>query len=388
MKSDRSSTVAELSERQAMVLRALVSTYVKQASPVASLVLSKCMPKALSPASIRNTLAELHEAGLIDKSHVSAGRVPTPLGMSVFIERLLDLTDLAPREQRMLDRALDGVDAASTPRQTSHLLSEHTRQLGFVMAPRAEYLRMRSMHLVAVADRRVLAILVAENGGVIQRVFDYPERLTTRELERVAALLAERIAGRTLVGLRRLLEKEREQLRGDADQWMRRVWTLGLHACHQQDDDDLVIATRVALFDQPEFADPERIRGLFSALETNQKLLMLLRELAATDQGKAQVGLRVSLGQALDEPSLRDCALVAIPYGYLPSAHPGQKLQAGVGNRTPTVAGFEYSETPDAISADGSLGVLGVIGPQRMDYGRVIPFISYCAELVTRKMLA
>ena len=381
---------AELSERQAKVLRALVTSYVEHAGPVALGTISQRMPTSLSPACIRNTLAELHTAGLIDKPHASAGRVPTPLGMRVFIDHLLDLSDLGAKQQRILDRALDGVDAAHTPRHTSHLLSEHTRQLGFVMAPRVEYLRMRSVHLVTVAERRILAVLVAENGGVIQRVFDHPERLSARELDRTAALLAKRLAGRTLNGLRRLLEDERERLRGEADQWLRRVWALGLRACDGSDEDDLVIATRIALLDQPEFSDPERIRGLFAALETNHELLGLLRELARADTGNAQVELSMSLGQALGEPSLRDCALVAVPYGHLPSGDRRRDCpESRSGRMDPLQRPGLRGERAEGRSArDGSLGVLGVIGPQRMDYGRVIPLVSYCAELVTRKLLA
>ena len=369
-----SQPASRLSERQAMVLRALVTAYVGQAGPVASGTLSHLIPTPLSSASIRNTLAELHEAGLIDKAHASAGRIPTPLGMGVFIDHLLDLADLAPYQQRMLDRALDGVDAAEMPRHTSQLLSQTTRMLGFVMAPRVEYLRIRSVHLVAVGEQRVLAVLVAENGGVIQRVFDHSERLSARELERVGALLAQRVAGKTLFDLRRMLEDEREQLRGEADQWMQRVWSLGLRACECEGGDDLVVATRTTLLDQPEFSDPERIRGLFAALETNQKLLELSRKIAQTDRGEAQVGLSMSIGQELGEPSLRDCALVAVPYGRLQLT-----------DRDPFPSPMGRGGTP---SEDGSLGVLGVIGPQRMDYGRVIPLVSYCADLVTRKLLA
>ncbi len=142
---------ADLSERQAMVLRALVAAYVGQAGPVASQTLSLLMPIPLSSASIRNTLAELHEAGLIAKAHAAAGRVPTDLGLRVFIDHLLELADLGPHHQRLLDRALAGVDAAETPRHTSHLLSEYTRQLGFVVAPRVEHQRLRTLHLVPSA---------------------------------------------------------------------------------------------------------------------------------------------------------------------------------------------------------------------------------------------
>jgi heat-inducible transcriptional repressor len=347
---------SELSDRQAMVLRALVAAYVGQAGPVASQTLSLLMPKPLSSASIRNTLAELHEAGLIAKAHASAGRVPTELGLRVFIDHLLELAELGPHHQRLLDRALDGVDAAETPRHASHLLSQYTRQLGFVVAPRAEHQRLRTLHLVPVSTDRLLVVLITENGGVIERIIEEVEPTTRSDLERIGQRLAERVAGRTLVDLRRHLESERKLLRGEADDVMRRVWSVGLSACETQNEEDLVIATRLALLDQPEFSDPGRIRGLFAALETNQRLLDLLRQIAQADSGETRVGLSMSLGTELGEPALRDCVLMAIPYGS-----PG-----------------DY----------GSPGVLGVIGPQRMDYGRIIPLVSYCSELVTRKFLA
>lgn len=375
----------ELTERQAMVLRALVSAYVGQAGPVGSKTLTHLTPARLSAASIRNTLAQLHEMGLIDKAHASAGRSPTPLGLQVFVDELLDLADLGPHQRRLLDRALADVDAAETPRQASHLLSEHTRQLGFVVAPRVERLRLRSLHLVRVSAEQVLAVLVTETGGLIQRTISQSEPLDVRELEQIGAILAERVRGRTLVGLRARLESERRALRGEANELMHRVWALGLGACDGESTtphEDLVIATRLTLLSQPEFADPERIRGLFAALETNARLLELLRQIGSGAGGRGgededdptgirarsesgregrvrrgeRIGLAISLGAELGEPALRDCALIAVPYG----------------TRT----------TRD------SLGVLGVIGPQRMDYGRVIPLVRYCSELVTRKLLS
>ncbi len=347
---------AELSERQRMVLRALVAAFVGQAGPVSSSTLALLMPNRLSSASIRNTLAELHEAGLIDKAHASAGRVPTERGLRFFIDHLLELGTLGPHHQRLLDRALDGVDAAETPHQASHLLSEYTRQLGFVVAPRFDHQRLRTLHLVPVSTGRILVVLVTENGGVIERIIEEPEPTPRRDLEEIGRLLAERVNGRTLSGISELLESERQRLRGEADDLMRRVWSLGLSACTTQAEEDLVIATRLALLDQPEFSDPGRIRGLFAALETNQRLLDLLRQIAHADNGETRVGLSMSLGTELGEPALRDCVLMAVPYGQ--------------------------------PAESGALGVLGVIGPQRMDYGRVIPLVSYCSEIVTRKLLA
>jgi heat-inducible transcriptional repressor len=344
-----------LSDRQAMVLRALVSSYVERAAPVASQMLAQCMPTPLSPASIRSTLAELQESGLVEQAHASSGRVPTPLGLRTFIDHLLEPEGLGLDDQRLLDRALAGVDSNETPRFAAQVLSDQTRQLGFVVPPRVEHLPLRTLHLVPVSAGRVLAVLVAENGGVMQRIVAHEDRISRRELERIGRILAERVAGRTLVGLRRCLEEERERLRGEADDLLRRAWTLGLGACEGESGEDLVIATRLALLGQPEFSDPDRIRGLFSALETNQRLLELLRQIALADRGALRVGLSMSLETELGEPALKDCALVAVAYG--------------------------------SPAASGPLGVLGVIGPQRMDYGRVIPLVSYCSELVTRKLL-
>lgn len=346
-----------------MVLRALIGAYVGQAGPVSSQRLAVLMPAPLSSASIRKTLSELDEAGLIDKAHASAGRVPTELGLRLFIDNLLELAELGPHHQRLLDRALDPVDAAQTPRRASRLLSEYTRQLGFVVAPRVEVQRLRALHLVPISPKRVLVVLVAENGRIIERMIEHATAISRRDLEQIGRLLAERIAGRTMIGLRRHLESERESLRGEADELLQRAWTLGLGACEARSEEDLVIATRLALLDQPEFSDPGRIRGLFTALETNQRLLDLLRQIANADGGEARVGVSLSLGMALGEPALRDCVLLAVPYGRMTAT---------------------TESAPDA----GALGVLGVIGPQRMDYGRVIPLVRYCGELVTRKLEA
>ncbi|MEM9177359.1 MAG: HrcA family transcriptional regulator, partial [Myxococcota bacterium] len=256
------------------------------------------------------------------------------------------------------------------------LLSEHTRQLGFVLRPRVERLRLRTIHLLPVSTGRILAVLVTENGNVVERVIDDEAPIPPLELERIRGHLAERIEGRTLVGLRRLLEAERDGLRGEADAFLRRAWHVGLAACETESadgGDDLVIATRLTLLDQPEFSDPERIRGLFATLETNERLLALLEQIAQADAGERRVGLAISLGAELGEPSLRDCALVAVPYGG-----PG----AGSGRDADTASDGEGAE--DATP----LGMLGVIGPQRMDYSRVIPLVGYFSDAVTRKLLA
>jgi heat-inducible transcriptional repressor len=168
-----------------------------------------------------------------------------------------------------------------------------------------------------------------------------------RELDRIASELNQRVVGRTLDEVRQLLCREIIELRSEVGRVFARVLRLGLRVMEAQilDPADLVIATRLALFEQPEFSDPERLREIFATVETNERLLEILGDVVDTE------GVSVVLGEDLNDPGLCHCALVAAPYG-------------------------------------GDLGALGVIGPSRMDYGRIIPLVSYCSQLVTQKLVA
>jgi len=326
-----------LTARQAQVLQALVGTYVGFAAPVASETVATLLPVRLSSASVRNTLAELHELGLLEKPHRSAGRVPTELGLRVFVDRLLSRRELAPSEKRDLEGQLSGdgvVEAAS------QLLSERTRQLGFVVAPRLDGVVLRNVSFVRVSSERVLAVLVAEGGRIFRRVLDEPGRSDQSALDRMAASLRERVTGRTLRAVRDQLLAEAAALRSQADLLLERV----LRVVPEGEDGeavDLVVGTHLALLDQPEFRDPERIRGLLAALEEKERLVDVVGRMLE------ERGACVAFGRDLGGPQFARLAVVASPYGRAAS------------------------------------GSVGVIGPSRMDYARVIPLVDYVSRLLT-----
>jgi heat-inducible transcriptional repressor len=341
------SGVGELSDRQRKVLEAIVTAYVRQAAPIGSATISHVLPTKLSSASIRSTLAELSEMGLVEQPHTSAGRVPTEEGLRFFIDELLHEQEVAEYDRRTIAFGLEEADAAAVSRVAARLLSERTQQLGFVVAPTLDRIVLQHVSLVRLTTERVLAVLVSTTGAAYRRVLDDGE-LDQAGLDRIATLLNERVRGRNLRDVRDALAREARALRREADRLLAKAIELGKRALSADEDleADLVIATRLALLDQPEFRDPGRVRDLFEAVETKERLLVVL------DQVLAGSGVSVVLGGELEAPILHHCALVATRYG----------------------------------DESSPLGVLGVIGPSRMDYGRVIPLVGYCSQVITEKL--
>jgi heat-inducible transcriptional repressor len=346
--TDDATTVAAgaelaLSERQAEVLRVVVSSWIGQAAPVASDTIAQLLPVACSSATVRSALAELAELGLVTKSHASAGRFPTEDGVRHFVHRLLGPRALGREEMRDVAAHVREEDPERRRRAASRLLSERTRQLGFVLATRLAEVELRHVSLVRLSTSRVLAVLVTGEGTALRRVVSDEGRGDQAELDRMATALSETLSGGTLRQARARLAAESRALRDRADRLRTRALRLATQALQAQDDEaDLVIATRLAVLDQPELQDPERLRELFGAIEARERLI------AVVDQVLDPEGVSVRLGAEFDEPALRHCALVAAPYG-----------EAGV------------------------TGALGVIGPSRMDYARVIPLVGYLSRLLT-----
>lgn len=352
-----------------MVLRAVVTAYVADAVPASSTTVSHLLPVALSSASIRNTMAELAALGLIEKPHASAGRVPTENGIRLFVDRLLDTPRLPEYDRRALADELDHFEGGDVMPSISRLLSLRTHQLGFALRPRLERLTLRHVSLVRVAENRLLVVVVPKTGSVRQRIVEDVGRDDQNELDRIAATLNARVVDRTLSDVRQRLERELHALETEARSLLFRSLALGLRIFSSgisPEEAELVITTRSALLAQPEFDDPDRIRGLMNALETNERLVDVLTQLLETEAREVSV----SLGEELEEPALRSCAVVAVPYG-------------GGGLLAPDAD--EYAEPPSTAGGE-PLGVLGVIGPNRMDYARVIPVVSYCSRLVTHML--
>jgi heat-inducible transcriptional repressor len=270
----------------------------------------------------------------------------------VFVDQLLAPADLAASERRDIAYRLEDAAPEGVVPLASELLSHHTGQLGFVVAPRLDRLVLRHVSLVRLSSEKLLVVLISRSGAAHRRIIDDAREQGQAELDRMASLLNERVAGHTLADVRDILQREARALRREANRLLLRALDLGTRALSAEavGGRDVVIETRLALLDQPEFSDPRRLRDLFEAIETKQRVLDVLRQTLA-DQG-----VSVAFGEELEDPALRRCAVVVAPYGASPGDEP--------------------------------LGALGVIGPSRMDYARVIPLVDYLALMITGKLSA
>jgi heat-inducible transcriptional repressor len=338
----------ELSERERAVLRAMVTAYLAEAAPIGSGTIAALLATRVSSATIRSTLSELGEKGLVEQPHTSAGRVPTEAGLRFFIDALLDRREVEEADRRTLSYEVGVAEIDSVVPVAAELLSQSTRQLGFIALPTLEQVVLQHVSLVRLGAASVLVLLVSATGTAYRRVVHSQPAPEQRDLEKMAAHLNGRITGRTLRQARDVLARDARAGREHADTVLARAIALAKAALSADEGlgADLVVATRLALLDQPEFQDPRRVRDLFEAVETKEGLLEVL------DQVLDEPGVSVLLGGEVSEPALRSCALVATRYG----------------------------------DVDAPLGVLGVIGPARMNYARVIPLVDYFSHLVTEKL--
>ena len=321
--------------------------YVADAAPVSSATVSYLLPVALSTASIRNTMAELTERGLIRKPHASSGRIPTAKGMRVFVDDLVAPEELAAYERRTLDYSFGVAAAGNVVELASQILSKHSHQLGFVLPPRIEKLILRSVSLVRLSRERLLVVLVTRNGEGHRLVLDDSGQGDQRELEKITATLNARLGGKTLAQVREGLHRELRELHDEADRLLVRAIRLGLQMVEGSagESAEIVVTSRLGLLNQPEMNDPEYLREVFQAIETQERLIELLDQLQQTE------GVSVALGEELAEPGLSHSALVVAPYE----------------------------------SAASQRGILGVLGPQRMNYPHTIALVGYCSRVLSGK---
>jgi heat-inducible transcriptional repressor len=297
----------------------------------------------LSPASIRNVMSDLEVMGLIKSPHTSAGRVPTVQGYRLFVDSLLTVSRLAEGEISSLRHHLN--PAADTKRvleSASALLSEVTSLAGVVMMPRRELISMRHVEFMALSENRVLVILVINDQEVQNRVIHTSRPYTSSELQQASNYLNEHFAGRDLTEMRHGLVKEMEQAQRDMNQLMIAALEMANQAHAAHSDDDYVLAGQTNLMNYAEMSNVERLRQLFDAFNRKRDILHLL------DHSLHASGIQIFIGEESGYQVLDECSVVTAPY---------------------TVEGQV-------------VGVLGVIGPTRMRYDRVIPIVDVTAKLL------
>jgi heat-inducible transcriptional repressor len=337
--------VAELLDSRARhLLRALIAEHIRDGHPVGSRTLARTAGLDVSPATIRNVMADLEEIGLVAAPHSSAGRVPTAQGYRVFVDTLLEIKPLDASEAALIH---SGIPAAAGTRallsNASSLLSGITHFVGLVTVPRREQFAFRQIDFVQIGGNRLLVILVFTDNEVQNRVIETPRAYAASELEQIANYLNAQFAGLSLDQIRRRLVAEMSQARADMDRMMAAAIHVAEAALRVETREDVLVSGHSNLLDVQELARIEHLRELFEAFQRKQELLRLLENCIHAD------GVRLFIGEESGFEALGQCSLVAAPYG-----------------------------------TDGKvLGVLGVIGPTRMAYDRVIPVVQATARMVS-----
>ena len=339
--SRKHTPTSELDARSRHLLRTLIARHIENGEPVGSQTLARHAGLDVSPATIRNILSDLEDSGLLSAPHTSAGRVPTAQGYRVFVDSLLQLRPLPEHEvTRLREQLPAGGGTQTLLGSASELVSAMTRFMGVVSVPRREQFAFRYIDFVAVDSRRVMAILVFADNEVQNRLIQVRRPYDPSELEQVANYLNVNFAGRAVADIRATLLREMQLTRSQMESLMARTVELAEQALAPEEGEDMLVAGQTRLIGVQDLSDLDRLRELFDTFARKREILQLLERTVSAP------GVRVFIGEETGLAPLEGVSLVTAPY-----------------------------------SADGRvLGVLGVIGPTRMAYERIVPVVQATAE--------
>lgn len=337
----------ELNERTRQILRLVIDAYVETGAPVGSKVISQKLGMKLSPATIRHAMVELEELGLLYSPHTSAGRLPTDTGLTVFVEGLLEVNDLPEADRQKIEQEIQGVKGQALPdilEQTSSFLSGLSSCAGLVFAPKTEN-AIKQVEFVLLAPGRALAVLVMSGGVVENRVMEVPSEVTATSLQRAANYLNARIADKTLQQAIEQIKIELQNHQSQLDALTKKIVESGIASLTPQESGGhfFLKGQSNLLDDVTALEDLERIRTLFDALEAKETMLKILQATTLAD------GVKIFIGAENKLFSHSGCTLIISPY-----------------------------KNQDARV----IGAIGVIGPTRLNYGRIIPVVNYTSRVI------
>jgi heat-inducible transcriptional repressor len=349
---ERGSGLAGLDQRSREIFRRLVDTYLETGEPVGSRTISRILPSSLSPASVRNVMMDLEDSGLIYSPHTSAGRVPTEAGLRFFVDALLEVGSISPDERARIDAQIAGSNRARRVEdvlgEATTLLSGLSHYAGVVMAPKINA-PLKHIEFVSLAPGRALVILVAEDGSVENRIIDVPPGMPPAAMLRAGNYLSARFQGKTISEVKRFVTEEMDRLKTELDELSAKVVEAGIAVWAGDIDPEsktLIVKGQANLLEQSTAIDDlERIRRLFNDIENKKELIQLL---GLAEGGE---GVRIFIGSENKLFSLSGSSLVVAPYRN---------------------------------SDEKIVGILGIIGPTRMNYARIIPMVDYTAKVLGR----
>lgn len=337
----------ELSQRARQILAAVIASYTSTAEPVGSASIASQPGIEVSPATVRNVMAQLEDMGYLTQPHVSAGRMPTAKGLRLYVDSILRVQGLDQQIKEKLKETLGeqkGADTAEVLKATTRTLSELSMQVAVVAAPGPRQEVFRHMEFILLSPGLIMVVLVSKAGVVQNRVIEAEPSMGQEDLDKYTRYLNDLLADLTLIEVKDRIVSELARERARFDNLMRQALTLGQKALRDEAGGDIYIEGQSNLIGAPEFSDLDLLRQIFLAFDEKSTLLRLLEKALLAH------GVQIFIGSESEMAGLGELTIVSSPYGK--------------------------DESP--------LGALAVVGPTRMDYSRVIPIVDYTARLVTR----
>ncbi len=333
-----------LSERERLVLQSLINYYIATAEPVGSRAVAQKYRLGISPATVRNTMQDLEEMGLITHPHTSAGRIPTDKGYRVFVDSMMGLEALTPSEEDQIRREIwaDYAAVEDILEQTARVLATVSKQLGVTIAPRFDKGVLTSINLIPVAEKKILVILAVKHGLVRTVLLEAESSIDTEQVEKTARILNERLAGLTLGEIKDSIDKRLKEASADDPKLIKLFLDSTDALLNFTEPDQMHLGGTTNIVDQPEFKDREKLRSLIEVLEEKK----LLAELVSAKGIKK--GITITIGKEIERGEMQSCSLVTSPY------------RAG------------------KVS-----GTIGIIGPTRMRYSKLVSMVEYAARLLS-----
>ncbi len=336
---------SQLSERSLRLFKVLVEHFIEDGQPVGSRTLAKDSDLNLSPATIRNVMADLEDLGLLQSPHTSAGRVPTAKGYRLFVDNLLRINNLQSAEVEQIARGLapDG-DLSELMKRTSNMLSDITRLAGVVMLPRTSKSILQHIEFISLSANKILVIMIVNDREIQNRIIDTAKSYSASELQQVSNYLNELFAGKELTQVRKSIIDEMQKMKDEVNSLMQTAIEVAQHAFSNNESvrEDLLFSGQTNLMDVAELCNVDKLKKLFETFNQKRDILHLL------EQAINAKGIQIFIGEESGYDVFDNCSVVTSPY-----------------------------------EVDGEiLGVLGVIGPTRMQYDRVIPIVDITAKML------
>jgi len=337
--------VSILDERNKKILTSLINEYILTAEPVGSRKIAKKYNIDLSSATIRNVMSDLEEMGLLHQPYTSAGRVPTEKALRFYVNSILKVKNLKPVERKRIRERykFSEMEASDVIKQTSEMLSTLSHHMSIISAPKLIGTILKHIEFIKVSRRRILVIFVSQSGFVQNRIIDDREDVSQDDLDKYTNYLNEVLVGLSLEKVRVKIEDEMKKAKVIYDKLLSKALQLSQEALGKASETELYIEGQANLLEFPEFSEVEKMKALFHALEEKKHLLTLL------DKTRDAEGVQIFIGSENELLDMQACSVITSPYRY------GKNV----------------------------VGALGVIGPTRMDYLKLIPIVEYSAQLVT-----